>query len=462
MWFETEDKAFRFHLGGRTQIDYVGVHAPQKVRADQATGINSGGTGAGGIGKYDDAVNFRRARLAAEGTFYEVFDFLCEYDFINTTRNVPGGTTPALAGPLFASNADRANVFNTPVPTDLWLQWTHIPLIGTVRVGNQKPWNSFEHMTSSRFLDFMERSLAFDAFFENGNNGFQPGISVFNQFLDQRLSFAAGVYAPNKRDIFGWNVGDGEMQVTTRIWGTPIYENAGRFMLHMGVSYTHSTADDGTIRYRARSQIRNGPAALHNIIAIIQANASDENILAPEIAFNYGPFSMSAEYYGTWAYGKPGQAITNAAGQNVSAATPRGGYGQLFYQGGYVSAGYFLTGEHRAYNRGNGGWDRQPVNEYAFMVDGEEGTLLGRGAWQVVGRYSYLDLEDKNINGGIINEGTLGLNWFLNANSKIQVNYDLAYRDATRYNANGTVPRGGLTARDGLIQGFGTRLAFDF
>ena len=290
LWFETEDKAFRLHVGGRTQIDYVAVHAPQNVQADQATGPNSGSTGAGGIGVYDDAINFRRARFAMEGTLFEVFDFNCEWDFANTARVVPSGTTPAIAGPAFASNADRANVFNTPAPTDLWMQWKKIPGIGTIRVGNQKAWTSFEHLTSSRFLDFMERSVAFDAFVENGNNGFVPGISAFNQFFDQRLSVAAGVYYPNLRDIYGFNVGDGETQVTGRIWGTPIYAQNGRCLLHLGVGYTHNTADDNVIRYRARTQLRNGPAALHNIVAIIQANSRSQNLLNPEFAFNYGAF----------------------------------------------------------------------------------------------------------------------------------------------------------------------------
>ena len=103
-------------------------------------------------------------------------------------------------------------------------------------------------------------------------------------------------------------------------------------------------------------------------------------------------------------------------------------------------------------------WNRPEQAEQAIR----DGIASHEHCDLLIGRYSYLDLNDKGINGGIINEGTIGLNWFLNANSKIQFNYDLAYRDATRYNANGSVPTGGLTARDGLIQGFGTRLAFDF
>ena len=41
-----------------------------------------------------------------------------------------------------------------------------MPWIGNLRIGNQKPPISFEHMTSSRFLNFLERSYGFDAFFE--------------------------------------------------------------------------------------------------------------------------------------------------------------------------------------------------------------------------------------------------------------------------------------------------------
>ena len=45
---------------------------------------------------------------------------------------------------------------------------------------------------------------------------------------------------------------------------------------------------------------------------------------------------------------------------------------------------------------------------------------------------------------------TLGVNWFLNPNMKVQWNYFLAYRDVAG------------TAGDGFINGFGVRTAIDF
>ena len=68
---------------------------------------------------------------------------------------------------------------------------------------------------------------------------------------------------------------------------------------------------------------------------------------------------------------------------------------------------------------------------------------------QVGIRFSYLDLNDKNIQGGTLYDWTAGLNWYWNPNAKFQLNYIAEHRD---------VP--GVTP--GWIQGIGTRVAFDF
>ncbi len=456
LWFETEDRAFRLRLGGRLQIDAAWVHAPQRVMAPLADQ---------GIGEFDDAVNFRRARLEMEGTFWEVFSFKTEYDFVNTVRIAPAGgrvdsTSGQIAGTA-GTSADRNATINTPVPTDLWIQWSHLPVIGNVRVGNQKQLIGLEHLTSSRWLDFLERSLAFDAFLENGNNGFVPGVSVYRNVLDDNLFLGAGVYSPNFRDVFGWDVGDGELQYVARVAGTPVYEGNGRCLLHLGLGYLHSTADDNVIRFRARTMIRNGPAVLHNIIAQIQGNLHDYNLLVPELMVNYGPLTMTAEGYAVWVDQPAGASFSAVGLQTSSRDLPRGGRGQLFYSGGYVQLGYFLTGESRGYDRVFKCETRQPTFESAFLVDGEKGVCFGRGAWEVLARYQYLNLDSEGVNGGVIHDMTLGVNWFLNPNSKIQVNYDLAYRDATQYKG-GVVAPNGTSIRDGLIQGLSTRFAFDF
>ena len=132
--------------------------------------------------------------------------------------------------------------------------------------------------------------------------------------------------------------------------------------------------------------------------------------------------------------------------------------GTLFYSGGYVEVLYFLTGEHRAYIREGGIYDRIIPRQDAFWIKGKDGkpNTHGWGAWQVGLRYNYLNLNDKGINGGVLNDITLGLNWFLNPNMKLQFNYSVTDRHSP---ASPGMPIG---QSDGTIQGFGMRLAMDF
>jgi len=131
-----------------------------------------------------DAVDFRRARLRMEGTIYKTIDYIMEYDFLNTVNDNPG-----------LQPASVSNVINVPAPTDL--QWTfrEVPGVGNVRVGNQKEPIGLEHITSSRYLDFMERSFNQDAYTGPFNNGFTPGVSIFSNFgEDQRGLWHFGVF----------------------------------------------------------------------------------------------------------------------------------------------------------------------------------------------------------------------------------------------------------------------------
>jgi len=65
-------------------------------------------------------------------------------------------------------------------------------------------------------------------------------------------------------------------------------------------------------------------------------------------------------------------------------------------------------------------------------------------------RYSYLDLNSSGIQGGMLHAMTLGVNWFLNPNAKLQLNYDYTFRESASGFSNGD------------IQALGLRLAMDF
>ena len=421
LWFESPDKVFQFHIGGRTQMDATAFSAGNTVQYGQ-----------GGIGKLRDGVDPRRMRVRMEGAMYENMLFCVEFDFINSS--IPQGTPGA--GPLTSvANTPAAGI---PVPLDLWVTFRKIPYIGHIRIGNQKEPMGFERLTSSRFLNFMERSFNQDAFYAPYDNGFVPGISTFNTYADRRGTYALGLFK-NVTNPYAYDVGGGNYKVTGRVTGLLLYEDDGLEVMHVGLSARQAGYDNGFQRLRVRGPERAGISTVWPLYANtgVFGGSGGQQDLNVELANVFGPWTIDAEYNFHWSQdafvpGKPG-------------------VGTLYYSGGYVEILRFLTGEHRAYIRESGLYDRIVPRKNAYWVEGKKGAAneCGWGAWQVGLRYNYLNLNDKGINGGILGDITGGVNWFINPNMKFQWNYSVTARHGTP-GANGT------------IQGFGMRYAMDY
>jgi len=411
---KSADGDFRVHVGGRTQFDGVWLSADETALA-----------GAGGVGDAD-AVVFRRARLRVDGTLYEVFEWAVEYDFFNTVNDNVG---------LQPASDELGNVINVPAPTDVWWDFKQLPVVGTMRIGNMKEPIGLEHLTSSRFLDFMERSFNQDAFTGPFNNGFTPGVMLHKLTENERATLSLGVFK-NTTNAFAFDSGDGEYAVTGRISGLPWYDepSQGRYLLHLGLSASHRDPDDGRIRVRSRGSLRNGPGATNPVLADSGFFFTDsQDLIGAEAALVYGPWLLQAEYIASLADG--------GSSGGVDRGTP-------YFYGYYAEVLYFLTGEHRPYDHDRGAFTRIVPHSNAFLVRTPECAGFGPGAWQIGARYSQLDLNHSGIEGGIIDDMTLGLNWFLNPNMKFQWNYVYTRRDA-------------LTGA-GDIHCFGMRLAMDF
>ncbi len=153
--------------------------------------------------------------------------------------------------------------------------------------------------------------------------------------------------------------------------------------------------------------------------------------VSPEFLWIWGPFSIQAE--GAWAYAQHTRSIYPAADFNRARGT-------TMFWGGYIQTSYFLTGEHRGYDRRFGVFDRPRVNENFFLTRGKDGAwLAGLGAWEIGYRYSYLDLNDNGVDGGQLSQHTVGLNWYFNDNFKVQFNYLNIHRNVAAPANSGTV-----------------------
>jgi phosphate-selective porin OprO/OprP len=449
---ESANKDFRVKIGGRTQVDAAAfsVGPGPDQRPDQA-GLEPA---------IANTANIRRARFRIEGRMYEMYDWACEYDFVNQI-NVNNEKFPSEkdAGPLTAV-------------TDLWMQVREIPILGTVRIGNQKDPYGYEHLTSSRWLNFMERSFNQDAFEGPFNNGFLPGIQILNNNEAGDVAWQVGEFK-NTSNPFGFSNSSGGSMTVGRLVYLPVYEDEGRKLLHLGVSgrtmeprrqYLAFDADGlpignpaPAVRFRSRGDIRNGPPGPLNSIYADAGLLSGtwQNMIGLEFVGNNGPWSFQSEYFGSWLYNArtTGIGASGTFGQQPPKNTP---VGTVYYQGGYAEVLYFLTGESRTYSKIEYRFDRPiPHNNFYALRGGGSGRRLSvsEGAWQVGVRYNYLCLNDGEVNGGVLNGMTLGLNWLLNPNARVYFNYDFTYRNfVNNNNVNGS----------GCINGFGTRLAFDF
>ncbi len=419
------DKAFKVHLGGRTQFDSVWYQA-------EAGALD----GAGGAGS-QDGIGFRRARLRADGTIYESIDYIMEWDFVNTVNANPGVT---------GSNEDT--VINVTAPTDLWFRFKDIPYLGNIMVGNMKEPIGFEHSTSSRYLNFMERSFSQDLFTGAFNNGFAPGIMAHNTYAEEHGTWAVGLFK-NTANIFAWNTGDGEGAVTGRLTYLPLFDEECHQLIHVGVSGSARDPDQGRARYRTRD-MRQGNGSLATVFADTGLfTASEAYFAGAELVGVNGPLSFQAEWIGAWNTNAVQQSSTAVVPPFVVPGIP---LGTVFVQNFYAEVHYFLTGESREYEKKSGAFGRVVPHRNARW----KGGCYEPGAWQIAFRYDHADLNDNGVFGGTLNSYTFGVNWFLNPNMKVQANYALTERDRAASQTQGA------TAADGLIHGFGLRVAHDF
>ncbi|MEW6272262.1 MAG: porin [Thermodesulfobacteriota bacterium] len=326
-----------------------------------------------GIDAFQSGTEFRRARIGIEGDVYGDFAFKFEVDF---------------AGGEVAFK-------------DMYLAARNVPYIQNVRVGHFKEPFSLEQLTSSVNITFMERSLA-DVFTPERNTG----IAIHPTYFDERLTWSVGAF--RETDDSGTGFGDKQnYDIATRLTGLPWYADDGAQLVHLGFSYVHS------FRNGVETEIRQRPES-HLAERFVDTGpflANDNDRINPELAVVYGPASLQAEYM---------RVFVDAPEVDDPA-----------FDGWYAYLSYFLTGEHRAYKTSAAAFDRvRPKRNFGFGPD------AGWGAFEVGARYSKIELDSGDVQGGNLGDTTLGLNWYLNPNMRIMANYVYSARTDTAGSAN--------------------------
>jgi phosphate-selective porin OprO/OprP len=308
------------------------------------------------VGSQQDGVEFRRARLYLAGKIYGNVKYKMEFDFA-------GGDATF---------------------TDVYIALPDFSL-GTLKVGHFREPFGLEELTSSKYITFLERVLS------SADPSRNTGIMLNDSIYDKRMTWAAGVFKIT--DDFGALEDDGGYSATGRITGLPVYQDKGASLIHLGVAFSHRDPAHNSVQLRSKPEAHQ----LDYFIDTGSIPSDNADILGLESAWISGPFSLQGEYF-------------------YLDVDRTGGSSSVQFDGYYGQASYFLTGEHRRYNKSEGVFGRiKPHENY-----GDKG---GIGAWEVAVRYSDIDLNDGSIAGGRVCNTTAGLNWYLNPNTRFMWNY---------------------------------------
>ncbi|HEV2568635.1 porin [Sphingomonas sp.] len=329
--FTTSD-GWRFKLRGRVNLDLGYVSKPENILVSPDLGLRT---------------RFRRIRLGVEGDTPGGFAYKAEVDFADGVARA--------ADVMLTYRASKTAPFE-------------------IGLGHTEPFNGFEQISSSRYTSTIERGEYNEAFANVRRVGaFATYISP-----DNELRVSAGVFG----DAFGADRSSDRFTLAGRAFWAP---KIGETQLHLGANASYRTYPGSQLgfAYRARPFVATTDARFVNTGNLA---LTSDRILGYEFIAIRGPFHFITE--GQWLTAntiRPGQLLE----PNETALGRRTSFDPTFF-GMVAEAGYFFTGETRAYQ--NGLWARtRPLRP------------LGKGGIGAVSlnlRYDHLDLSDRRGGAG--------------------------------------------------------------
>jgi phosphate-selective porin OprO/OprP len=450
LFVESDDKAYSFKIGGRLLIDGGGATSP--------------------IAGLSGDVGFNQAWMQVEGRAAHIWEYKFAYEFAQSS---PVGAAAGIR--------DAYLVLKHPA---LALPFTSEPV--AIEIGNQWEPMGLERSTAKTTIDFLERSLATDAFgaarhigasaLAHGRN-WTLKAGVFSTSVEDRaLSPAATTPVPFwVSPAAGWTATNGSQyfDVSARATYAPILESDR--MIHLGVSGRYhqpngatAASDDrvmalGSNTFMESNTLRTnllgtpdlscGSYAFGGLPAVSGNCVRDVVGYGAELAASYGPLSVQAEYLGAHYDRRADRlAVARAAGDYAPGGT------SLDFNGYYVYGLWYLTGESRAasYSVSN---IAGPATFGSIQIK-HPLSAGGWGAWALGARYSAVDLNNgpyqgsafanldalapnpalragianSSVNGGREEDATVGLNWYPDDGVRIMANWTHVTRLAAPWN----------------------------
>jgi len=311
--------------------------------------------------EFEDGIDWRRARLVLNGEFLDRFTFKIEHDIAS----------------------------GDVVPTDVFIEATPNDGAATLRAGHFTEPFSLSIQQSSNSHSFIARPAAVTALAPGRNLGFM----VHDRLAGDRVAWAVGAFG----DSDGYDMRPGsDWSMTGRLTGLALNGDEGSDpLLHLGVALSHRQPTADAVRLRGRTGVRLAPRQVDTG----WLPADGMRLLGTEFLLARSSFWLQSE-------------VLSAQVDLLPVGSPDGRSARFDAQ--YVEAGWFLTGERKAYSRSSRSFTRlrpkAPIPE-------------GRGAWELAARWDHIDLSSRSTLGGSQQTLSLALNWYLRDNLRVLANY---------------------------------------
>ncbi len=285
---------------------------------------------------------------------------------------------------------------------DVYLKFGAIPKIGGhFYIGSFTEPSRLEQISSSKYITFIERASA-NNWVAKWNTGLMYDNSeMMDGRLGMQLSYMFGSSSHEGGNHILKNIENTKdlgNSITGRFTGLIVNDKENKRWVHLGASYSVRTPDlIDSVRIKTikeKPPVHLGPSFVHYSFKGID----NYQILGLETFAILGPFSFQAEYAGT--------TVNPISGEAFSIPS--------YYA--YVS--YFLTGENRRYKNSYHAFSSVKPKSNFCVTDG------GWGAWEIAARYAAFDMTNVAATPDLVaSDITIGLNWYLNENTRIMYNF---------------------------------------
>jgi phosphate-selective porin OprO/OprP len=180
-------------------------------------------------------------------------------------------------------------------------------------------------------------------------------------------------------------------QLAGRVAWVHLLSNEGRRLIHVGINGRVGKPKDDVLRLRSRPEAFPAPYFVDT-----------------------GEFTATATKMTTLeAYFRPGRWLFGSEYFFQKADAPLSG--NPLFHGGDAVATWLVTGETRTYNTRGGFFNQVSPARPVFQG--------GPGAWELVARFSYVNLDDQAVRGGTFWRLTPMVNWYLSDHVRLAMAY---------------------------------------